>query len=53
LQLKKPQPDKEGVKIAGNCNHHDERHIFEFNDETHQGSRIGRLTPITPITQRR
>jgi hypothetical protein len=48
LRLKKPQPNEEGVPLAGICSHHGERHMFEFNDQTYQGSRVERFTPIKP-----
>lgn len=46
LQLKRPALNEEGVVIAGICSHHPKRHMYEFNDETYEGSRIERLTPI-------
>ena len=46
LRLKRPTPNEEGVVIAGICSHHPARHLYEFNDETYEGSRIERLTPI-------
>jgi len=45
LILKEPPTNKNGVWIAGICSKHDTRHMFEFNEETFQGSRIERLTP--------
>lgn len=40
LELKKPKPNQEGVELVGICTRRPSIHVFDFDEATHQGSKL-------------